>query len=113
MARGNGKKPRTLVKIAPVSGGLDTSTFSAFSTYNDSRKTVPNGELLKSPTWYQNSTPAVVADHSAAPSATAGNTVPQRNPSQPHTDSKPADGMSKVNLILRPSQQETDKDDDK
>ncbi|WP_273853655.1 hypothetical protein, partial [Serratia bockelmannii] len=107
------KKPRTLVKIAPVSGGLDTSTFSAFSTYNDSRKTVPNGELLKSPTWYQNSTPAVVAAHSAAPSATVGNTVPQRNPSRPHTDSKPADGMSKVNLILRPSQQETDKDDDK
>lgn len=47
-------KPRTLVKMAFVTGGLESSTFSAFSPFAYAWQTAPNGELIQSPTWYKN-----------------------------------------------------------
>lgn len=69
-------KPRTLVKLAPVTGSVDTSTFSSFTPYNDARKTVPDGELIQSPAWYQNANLAVNPERRAVssnPAEHAGN----------------------------------------
>jgi len=44
-------KPRTLVKIAPLSGGIATSPFSM--DYANPQLTVPDGELLQRPDWYK------------------------------------------------------------
>ncbi|ROP50085.1 papain fold dermonecrotoxin of polymorphic toxin system [Enterobacter sp. BIGb0383] len=47
-------KTKTLVKLVPVTGGVNTSPFSSYSEYTNSHKVIPDGELLKSPSWYQN-----------------------------------------------------------
>ncbi|MBD8109125.1 hypothetical protein [Erwinia persicina] len=43
--------PRTLVKMAPLSGGITTSPFSM--DFTNSQLTVPNGTLLQRPAWYK------------------------------------------------------------
>jgi len=43
--------PRTLVKLAPLTGGITTSPFSM--DYTNPQLTVPNGKLLQRPDWYK------------------------------------------------------------
>lgn len=43
--------PRTLVKLAPLTGGITTSPFSM--DYTNSQLIVPNGTLLQRPGWYK------------------------------------------------------------
>jgi len=43
--------PRTLVKMAPLSGGIATSPFSM--DYTNSQLTIPYGSLLQRPAWYK------------------------------------------------------------
>ena len=48
-------KPRLLVKMAPLSGGISTSPFSM--DYINPQLTVPDGTLLQRPDWYKRGIP--------------------------------------------------------
>ncbi|HEM7566962.1 TPA: hypothetical protein U2J78_004820 [Serratia marcescens] len=65
--KGNMKsKERTLVKLAPLSGGITTSPFNM--DYVNPQKVVPNGTLLQRPTWYKKdvNTPTINPDVKSA-----------------------------------------------